>query len=35
LAIDRVRAVRPHAVETRAQEDYVLAVMGKRATGRV
>jgi ADP-ribosyl-[dinitrogen reductase] hydrolase len=29
VAIDRVRAVRPHAVETRAQEDYVLAAAAK------
>ena len=29
LAIDRVRAVRPHAVETRAQEHYVLAAAAK------
>jgi hypothetical protein len=27
-AIDRVRAARPHAIETRAQERYVLNAKG-------
>jgi ADP-ribosyl-[dinitrogen reductase] hydrolase len=30
-AIDRVRAVRPHAIETRAQENYVISIMANQA----
>lgn len=29
-AIERVRAVRPGAIETRAQEEYVLAIASKQ-----